>query len=262
MGLRKRTNQYKQKLKPPRRVAWLVRALRFLCRLRKVLWIVTLLVLCYVGGEWVYATLTSPQYLSIRYVHIHVSNPYLPKSRVNKLIQRVMVGGFFSLNEQGIRAALLGVPWVKSVSLRRIWPRTLRATIVAYWPVARWNTVSVLSRTGIVFTPQPSTMPANLVSLQGPVGDASTVFLAYQHYAQMLKKYQFSVSALTETARGAWLLQLSNGVLIRLGRTHMLGRLKRLMLLYANIKVPSGKHIDAIDLRYPDGFAVSFRSFA
>ncbi len=42
--------------------------------------------------------------------------------------------------------------WIKTISIRKIWPAQLNINVVEYVPVAKWNQVNYLTADGTIFS--------------------------------------------------------------------------------------------------------------
>ena len=61
---------------------------------------------------------------------------------------------------------------------------------------------------------------------------------------------------MTLSLRDAWRIQLSDGLVIMLGRERVKWRLQRLVALYSHITLGRTEPLKVIDLRYPNGMAI------
>ena len=67
------------------------------------------------------------------------------------------------------------------------------------------------------------------------------------------------VAALRLDARGAWELDLSNGVTVRLGRRQVDERMERFVQVGAAVIAGQAAKIQYIDMRYSNGFSIGWR---
>jgi len=63
-------------------------------------------------------------------------------------------------------------------------------------------------------------------------------------------------------ARGAWSMQLSNGVEIRLGRRDVEARAQLFIDVVANIVASREAEIEFVDMRYSNGFTIGWKGAA
>ena len=70
------------------------------------------------------------------------------------------------------------------------------------------------------------------------------------------------ITALSLDARGAWEIDLDNGVRVRLGRRQVDERFERFVAAALPLVAQRGGDIDYVDMRYTTGFAVGWRGGA
>jgi cell division protein FtsQ len=67
------------------------------------------------------------------------------------------------------------------------------------------------------------------------------------------------LSGLTLEPRGAWTIELSNGVRVVAGREQLIPRLRRFLTIYQLELAERAEQIEQIDIRYTNGVAVRWR---
>lgn len=167
-------------------------------------------------------------------------------------------GGLLSLDVAGIRSAVETLPWVRHASVRRIWPHALAIHIEEQQPLARWGETALVNREGEVFA--PASRPAGLPILDGPELQRAAVVRFYESLAPVLADYDLEVAALRLDARGAWTLELSDGARVELGTHALEQRLSRFLGALPRLRRQSGRTFGRVDLRYPNGFAIEWKS--
>lgn len=75
----------------------------------------------------------------------------------------------------------------------------------------------------------------------------------------MLAVNRFNLVSLALSERFAWQLWLDNGIRLNLGREDKAQRVQRFIDVYPRLEKPEGAQVDAIDLRYDTGLAVSWK---
>ena len=60
--------------------------------------------------------------LPIKYVRIEGVFQYLSKNEVQAVLQPLVLTGFFDADMQAIHTAVSAMPWVETVTVKRIWP--------------------------------------------------------------------------------------------------------------------------------------------
>src|SRR5437763_3730199 len=73
-------------------------------------------------------------------------------AHLESVVREELVGTFFTLNLDRAGRALTQVPWVRSVALRRQWPRRLEIDVGEHEPLARWNDTALVGARGDVFS--------------------------------------------------------------------------------------------------------------
>ena len=211
-----------------------------------------------------------------------------------------ITGTFFTNDLDITRAAFEALPWVRRASVRRMWPDRLVVSIEEHRVLARWNDeegnrfVSVL---GEAFSAQgEKSLGATLPLLLGPEGSEREVAQRYADFAQRLAIIGQAPLVVALSARQAWTIRLGrsavtapvpalpapagaassglplassmqvhDGLLLDLGREQprapVLARLDQFIAHYATTLGRIGSRIEAVDLRYPNGFAARMPGF-
>lgn len=223
------------------------------------------------GGLLAWAAAVSLQNLpAFPLQQVVVSTPVdqVPRAQIEHTARSALTGNFFTVNLDSARQAFERMPWVRSASVRRLWPDGIELSIEEHQAVARWTPREGESRLvndkGEVFV---ATSEANLPRLTGPEGSAAKVLERFRSFGQALAATGRTPVAVHLSAREAWQIRLDDGVVLDLGRDepkHPLGeRLERYAGSYAAAsgavkgRLPA---IGAVDLRYPNGFALRPRA--
>jgi len=177
------------------------------------------------------------------------------------------VGRFVSTSLMAVDLGLLKqeletLPWISAAEVRREWPDKLVIRVDEELAVARWGDSQLLNQQGQVFAPQSLVEQMQLPHLTGPAGSEQAVMLQYLEFNQLLYPLGMRIRDLVLNERGAWTLTLTNGVEVRLGRSAVLDRLRRLVAFLESEYSLELASIASIDLRYPNGFAVARRQDA
>ncbi|NIF23128.1 MULTISPECIES: cell division protein FtsQ [Pantoea] len=171
-------------------------------------------------------------------------------------------GTFMSQDVNVLLQQIERLPWIKQVSVRKQWPDELKINLVEYVAVARWNDQKMVDADGTSFGIPASQMgKGNLPMLYGPEGSESEVLAGYHQMSDVLKAGKYSLKAASMTARRSWQLITSDDVRIELGRTDVMKRLNRFIVLYPDLLQEGQnehKHVSYVDLRYDSGAAVGW----
>lgn len=181
------------------------------------------------------------------------------QTEVHDVLFPLVNHGFFSINVEAIRDRLLQMPWVSDLHVRRIWPDQVEVTVMEKKPIASWNTGSLLSDNGELFSPRRDSIPQALPKFVGPAGQHVTMLQHYNHINQLLLPLHASVSYLELTPYLTWKLKLDNGIIMQMGHRDVLTRLSHFVKVYPKIVGTRAADVDYIDLRYPNGVAVRWK---
>ena len=188
-------------------------------------------------------------------------------------------GTFFTADLEAARAAFEALPWVRKATVRRQWPNRLLVTLEEHQPLARWNDEDgnrFLNQQGEAFAaPGEKTIGSGLPLLLGPEGSEKEVAQRYREFRERLSAIAHTPAVVALSPRQAWSIKLAgpagggtathSGLLLDLGREQprapVLARLERFVTHFAATLGSLGARIEAVDLRYPNGFAARVPGF-
>jgi cell division protein FtsQ len=180
---------------------------------------------------------------------------------VERAVKESVAGkGLVNVDLRKVRAAVRALPWVDTVSVQRNWPRGLAVTIGEQVPAARWGDSGLLNTRGDLFANDATHIPGELPRLSGPEGTQVSVVQRYFTMRDRLQEMGMRITALRLDARGAWELDLDNGVTVRLGRQQLDARFNTFMSTAVRIVAQRATDIAYVDMRYANGFAIGWRS--
>ena len=187
-----------------------------------------------------------------------------PFERVSVLQIEAAVGdlreaGFLGANLDQVRNRIVAIDWVDDAVVRRRWPDELEVVVTEQAPAARWGESGLLNTRGELFVRDARHVPPELPQLSGPAGTELQVARRYLDARATLAAVGFSLRTLELDARGAWRMELSNGLELRLGREDFEPRLRRFARVAAPLLTPRLAEVGYVDLRYSRGFAVGWR---
>ena len=168
------------------------------------------------------------------------------------LAARVVKGNFFTLDIHNVQNEFESLPWVRSASVRRVWPDQLEVRLEEHVPLARWGTEALVNEQGELFRAAYS---GELPRFIGPEGSEKEMTAAYLQFQRQLREDDRQAVELVMSPRRAWSIKLESGMVLELGRTDMRERLARFVSvdkLMSELKERRGH----VDLRYPNGFAL------
>ncbi|MEO1576633.1 MAG: cell division protein FtsQ/DivIB, partial [Pseudomonadota bacterium] len=158
----------------------------------------------------------------------------------------------------GVRDSLEALPWVDNVRIRRRWPSRLQITVNEQVPAARWGERGLLNTRGELFVTDARHLPAELPVMSGPEGSQWRVTQLYLTLREPLLKAGLQLRSVTLDKRGSWLLKMSHGIEVRLGREDVDQRIERFIDVITPMIAGRTEVVDYVDLRYTNGFAIGW----
>jgi cell division protein FtsQ len=204
---------------------------------------------------------------------VRVESMYgLDLQHVNELTVRNGVlgrikGNFFTSDLEQVRTTFEAVPWVRKASVRREWPNQLIVAVEEHEALGTWGEDGrLLSVKGDVFTANLAEADEDheLPAFEGPPGSEKEVLARFAELRGMFAPIRLVPESLSLSKRYAWTVRLDNGMSVELGRERdpgrdgMKARVQRLVSIYPQLvaRLQEGR-IDTIDMRYPNGLALS-----
>ncbi len=190
--------------------------------------------------------------------------PNVDPATVLQAVRDVGVKSWFSVDLDAVEDAVRHVPWVYRASVRRRWPGKLVVTVSQAEPFARYNDADWINETGERLSLPPDFAGAGLPRLYGPEQRAGDVARQYARLASLVAPVEsVTVRSLALDARGSWQMGIAGAaddvprsVEITVGREAVTERVERLAAALKGELTARLNMIAAIDLRYPNGFAV------
>jgi cell division protein FtsQ len=197
----------------------------------------------------------------------HINKPVV-KQQVLETVQ----GNFFSVRLEDVKRGFESMPWVRHANVRRVWPNGLIVSIEEQKPFGIWGSIDshiLMNTHGELFAGRVSDVSDGvvLINVSGPEDSSKEVMRLYEKANAWFKPWNAEVKTLTLSDRYAWHVKLSNGMKVEFGRdeensdkTLTEDRVARLFKYWPQIQEKWANRVDAIDLRYANGFAVHLAS--
>ncbi|WP_245958001.1 cell division protein FtsQ/DivIB [Marinomonas piezotolerans] len=194
----------------------------------------------------------------VRKVEIAGELKYSDPNALQQYYDQLLGSGLFDDSMGNLTNFVTRPPWIESAKVRRVWPHTIRVSVVEHRPLAYWNAGQIITAEGQIITPRRlPDLP--LTKLMGPRDTESVVLDQFSLISQMLSTSSLRVAKLELEDRGAWNIQFSNGIRVALGRTDILDRLGRFVAVYKSDLSGRIERISSVDARYPHGVAVKWK---
>ncbi len=201
------------------------------------------------------------QWTSVRYVRIEGAFDGIDPGQIEGALRPILKTSFLTLDLQSAETVVKRVPWVRAVKVSRVWPDTLVVELEELQPYARWGHDRLVAATGEVFD-RPSSHEGfnSLVLLEGPSGREQEVIAMQQQLQQRFAASGDHLVALTLSGRLAWTATLESGLEVRYGSQNAVAATDRLLALLPKIRESRDAMMASVDLRYPRGLAISWKS--
>jgi cell division protein FtsQ len=197
---------------------------------------------------------------------------HINKSLVKRQVIETVQGNFFSVRLEDVKRGFESMPWVRHANVRRVWPNGLIVSIEEQKPFATWggeSSSTLMNSHGELFAGRVSEVvdDKRLLDFSGPDDAGKEVMSLYEKANNWFKPWNAEVVSLSLTERYAWHVKLSNGMKVEFGRDEESSdrnlteeRIARLFKYWPQVQEKWGNRIDAVDLRYANGFAVHLAS--
>ena len=197
---------------------------------------------------------------------------HINKSLVKRQVIETVQGNFFSVRLEDVKRGFESMPWVRHANVRRVWPNGLIVNIEEQKAFATWggeNSNTLMNTYGELFAGRVSELSEgrHLLDFSGPDDAGKEVMSLYEKANNWFKPWNAEVVSLALTERYAWHVKLSNGMRVEFGRDEESSdknlteeRVARLFKYWPQVQEKWANRIDAVDLRYANGFAVHLAS--
>jgi cell division protein FtsQ len=179
---------------------------------------------------------------------------------VESALTQVTHGGLASINLERIRHRVEAIDWVDSAVVTRVWPDAIRVVVNEQVAAARWNDAGLLNARGELFIRNARYVPPELPLLEGPEGSEAQVAQLYIDAQGRLLESGLRLTGVRLDDRGAWELELADGLQVRLGRQDVKNRLERFIRLASPMVAKRVAEIKYVDMRYTNGFSVGWNA--
>jgi cell division protein FtsQ len=195
----------------------------------------------------------------VREISLHGAVRHLDKQAIAGALAARLEAPLFELDLAQLRELVIRDPWVHDAAISRSWPPALEVAIVEEVPVARWGDKGLLNHQGDIFWPALKPEYRALPRLSGPAHETVRIMEQFHDLNRMFAASGLRLSGLTLEPRGAWTIELSNGVRVVAGREQLIPRLRRFLTIYQLELAERAEQIEQIDIRYTNGVAVRWR---
>jgi len=195
----------------------------------------------------------------IKYVRTEGVFQYLGKDEIKTALLPLVSTGFFDADMQAIQQAVANLTWVESVTVKRVWPDAVDIKVREKKPYVRWRQNSLVNIKGEIINPKSIELFKALPLLQGPEQQQVKVLEIMKGVNTALADQSLDLAEFSVNERWAWKIKLTTGMEIILGRKEQLKKLQRFLKTLNALGQERVDAIAVVDLRYPNGYAVSWK---
>lgn len=223
-------------------------------------WFIAALVAIGSAGAAALLLRMEPSVLPVRVVTVvgavhRLSAPILARS-----VTEHLQSGFLTQDLRVLKDAVEALPWVHSATLRRVWPDRIELSVTEHQPMARWGDDGLVTAEGVVFRPEEGPLPTGLPHLMGDDAQAPQVAANFLKWRDLVEALGLKLTTLALDPRGAWTLNLANGLRLELGTERVEERLGRFIRTYPQLAAAG--RAELVDVRYTNGLAVRWAAGA
>jgi cell division protein FtsQ len=193
----------------------------------------------------------------------HVSAP-----QIHAAIIEALNGTVLSTNLRPVYQSIQAIPWVRSATVRRIWPNRLLVRIEEQRAVAIWPNGHLVNDRGETFSGLAADHDTScgLVSLFGPPGSQQWVLERTRQLSQWLAPLNRPLRSVTLSEQYSWTVELTGGLTLELGRDTLATSAEERVRMFVKtqpwltekLKRPRENLVAMrADLRYATGYAFS-----
>jgi cell division protein FtsQ len=243
-------------------------------RLFTLIIFILFIVSAWLSVDWLY----KPGNFPIKQVKLENKLNNQEAKELQRVASQAVNGGFFSLDISQFRTELLqNLPWLKEVSVRKVWPDSVLVSIKEHQPVGRWisienrtkgenelyDKIELLSRNGIIFFPELSdkqrTKFNGLAILTGPKLSTNNILETCFKINADLKRLKSRLKKCGMNERRSWLITLDNGLDIKLGKENVMQNLAQYIDVFSVQLAKYFNQVEYADLRFANGFSIKWK---
>jgi cell division protein FtsQ len=210
------------------------------------------------GLLMLYLALPRTQWMPIEQIRIAGDFRHLDTQQLRYQLQPYLGQGFFSVDIKQVQEMVGAQPWIRDVSVRRVWPDQIRVSITEKQAYARWDSSHLLSTRGSIFKTDVSGF-GHLPLIHGYEGRSVELLQSFSDLQERLAPSSIRVTSLHEDHKGALQLELDNSIRVILGSEDSDYKISQLLKIYPQQILPRVEQIEHIDFRYANGFAIGWK---
>lgn len=195
----------------------------------------------------------------IRYVKIEGAFQYINKEKIKEVLAPEMKRGFYHADMNTIHQAISALPLVDKVDVKRVWPDAVYIKVIEHKPIVRWGNYALLNNQGDLLIPENIDNFKNLPLVTGPEGQEKKLLEIMKGVYIVLRDKSLQLAEFHVNERRSWRIKLANGMEMLLGRKAPLESMQRFLKTMDQLGEAQLALIAAVDTRYPNGYAITWK---
>ena len=208
----------------------------------------------------IYQRLSQQNFFPLKRVIIQEPLRYGDMREVSEIIRNHHQRDLLHMDVTLLADEMQRLDWIAKASVYKRWPDAVEVKLEERVPVVRWGGRAFLDASGEPFSIPDNDKLRELATIHGPDGYEKQVLQYWHDIAPWLGARQLQLQQLSLDQRLVWHAELENGLDVILGRDQLNDRLKKLAVVNDKVIKPYHRYIEAIDLRYHDGFSVRWKA--
>ncbi len=220
------------------------------------------------GGDRLFDWAKATPYFAFKSVTVKTDEAKVPSSLVQATVQQHLDGNFITADLDALRASLIDVPWVHTVTVRRLWPDRLDVEIVPFEAIAKYEDGQLVSQEGELFSADASVLgekEAALPNFYGNLHQIERITRYYKAFSELLAPLSARLTDINYSDRGSWRIVMVSDTIppttIELGQDQstetVMDRLRDVVSAYPEVVRRLYGHPTRIDARYDRAFAAT-----
>lgn len=198
-------------------------------------------------------------WLPVRHVRLEGTFRHVDTVALQIAVEPLVAKGYLAVDLNAIEMAVRSLPWVGEVMVVRQWPDTLAVRVEEQSPYARWRDGGFVNGEGSRFTVPETPELVALPVIAGPEGQEKALLAMLRTLNGKLAGLGRRVDVLELSIRRAWNVRLDDGLQVAMGRQDALATFDRFLMLAGLLGAERLQAVQRVDMRYPNGFAVSMK---
>ena len=165
-----------------------------------------------------------------------------------------------SSQDKLLEQAKASCPWLYGWAWHYQWPSILQIKLEENQPMLIFNGQSLMNQSEQLFMPKPLPKVLPTLSFEGPSDRFSDLLVFYKQAQPLLQMQNYSIVDLKLDPALGFEITLNNGIVLKVSAQDALPILSRFLSVDTVLFHHPHKPIQSVDLRYPHGFAVEWKS--